>query len=298
MKIESYPAFQCGVTFPKGVYGPMAKQDDGQPAAVEPKPSVDGEQQDQREKIDKDDSIPEKGIEAKSDAELPGAEELKPPVDAERQSQTEKIEEDDFPSEAKAVARDENEKPETDAVSSAVENASVATEKQSAQAIGSDTQQEPSKNAISALLDLRASDIMQKDILWCSSEEGMGEVLAKMCQGGMNCALVGPKGTLEGIVSMSDLRAGMSPYLRPEFAQWRRPIDDASLRIKVGLLMSKNVHTVKSQDGLSDIVAHMCRRGLHSMPVVNSEGQIEGIISVFDVLRTLSHAGTQVGSGL
>jgi len=115
-----------------------------------------------------------------------------------------------------------------------------------------------------------------------------------MCQSGINYALIGPQGIPEGIVSMSDLRAGMSPYLRPEFAQWRRPIDDASLRIKIRWLMSKKVHTVKSEDCLSDVAASMCRLDLRSMPVVNQEGEIEGFISVFDVLRTLSRSDTKV----
>ena len=119
-----------------------------------------------------------------------------------------------------------------------------------------------------------------------------------MCQGGINYALVGSQGTLEGIVSMSDLRAGMSPYLRPEFGKWRRPIDDASLRIKVRWLMSKKIHTVKSLDRLSDVVSTMCRLGLRSIPVVTQNGQIEGIINVFDVLRTLSRSDKEIVSNI
>jgi CBS domain-containing protein len=190
--------------------------------------------------------------------------------------------------------KDYSDKPVAETISSPVENATVTGKEQSG--VSSDVKQEPSNDAIGNLRGLCARDIMQKNILWCSSEEGMGEVLAKMCQGDKNYALIGRDDTPEGIVSMSDLRAGMSPYLRPEFAKWRRPIDDASLRIKVRWLMSKNVHTVKSHDCLSDVATSMCRLGLRSMPVVNQKGQIEGLVNVFDVLRTLSHSDIEVAS--
>jgi CBS-domain-containing membrane protein len=175
-----------------------------------------------------------------------------------------------------------------------MENASVKQETQSEQTIESKIEPEPTTKTIENVSGLCAKDIMQENVLWCSSEDGMGEVLAKMCQSGMNYALIGPEGTPEGIVSMSDLRAGMSPYLRPEFTRWRRPIDDASLRIKVKWLMNKEIHTVKSQDDLSEVAASMCHLGLHSIPVVGQEGKIEGMVNVFDVLRTLSRSNTKV----
>ena len=51
--------------------------------------------------------------------------------------------------------------------------------------------------------------------------------------------MIGADGVLEGLVSKSDLAGAASPYLRPEFAKWRWPLDDATLQIKVKWIMSR-----------------------------------------------------------
>ena len=58
--------------------------------------------------------------------------------------------------------------------------------------------------------------------------------------------LVGQNGILEGIVSKSDIRGAMSPYLQEMFAQWRRPLDVATLQIRLKWVMSKPVYTISS----------------------------------------------------
>jgi predicted transcriptional regulator len=326
MKIDPYPPFQCGVAFPKNVYDgtadvepevevetesqdQTATAEDAPPlteetvnvtpetdpsAVVAPEAQAEPEQPDQTVKTENDRSASEETEQAASDVEPPKAIEPEAPDEDEQQGEAEKAEDDRPSPEEKAQVKDEGEKAVVETVSPPTDNTSAKQAEPSEQIIGSDIKHEAAVNAMGEVSGLCAKDIMQENVLWCSSEEGMGEVLAKMCQSGMNCALIGPQGTPEGIVSMSDLRAGMSPYLRPEFAQWRRPIDDASLRIKVKWLMSKDIHTVKSQDGLSDVASSMCHLKLHSMPVVGREGKIEGVVDVFDILRTLSRSDMKV----
>jgi len=313
MKIESYPAFQCGVIFPKRVYDHEEKSSAGQPVAAEPKPQVEAEQQSQAAKTKDDRSEPEERSEERNETEKPIAdtivhpEENVPATKEEQPAQTvgsgvkqelSNTENDDSVPEEKAELKSESEESVAEAMSSSVENASVIKDEQFARAVNSDVKKEPPNNVTESFPCLCARDIMRRNVLWCSSEEAVGKVLAKMCQNDINFALVGSQGMPEGIVSMSDLRAGMSPYLRPEFAKWRRPIDDASLRIKVRWLMSKKIHTVKSRDRLSEVAVTMCRLGLRSMPVVAQDGQIEGIISVFDVLRTLLHSDKDIMSNI
>jgi len=105
-----------------------------------------------------------------ADAEQPAAVEPEPQVEAEQQNQTTKTEDDHSVPEEKTEVKNESEKPATEAISPPVDNASVTKEKQSAQTVRSDIKQEPSARTVKTLPSLCAKDIMQKDILWCSSD--------------------------------------------------------------------------------------------------------------------------------
>ena len=76
-------------------------------------------------------------------------------------------------------------------------------------------------------------------------------------------------------------------FYKPIFAKWRRPLDDASLQIKVKWIMSTPVHTVTLFATLGEVVSKMCSFGGRCLPVVNADGQVVGIITVFDVFKVL-----------
>ena len=198
----------------------------------------------------------------------------------------------DIAAEEKKPANDQGEKPQAEVIAPTVEDVPSAPIGQQTDAAVADIKQ--AQNRTGALSGLYAKDIMQKNVLWCSSEESLGQIFAKMQDGGINYALAGADGIPQGIVSMSDLRAGMSPYLRTEFAKWHRPLDDASMQIKIKWLMSKNVRSVKPQESLAVVMESMCRFGVRSMPVVNQDGKVEGLITVFDILKILSRSAADV----
>lgn len=142
-----------------------------------------------------------------------------------------------------------------------------------------------SKNG--TILRLCAKDIMKQDILWCSSEDSVGLALEKMKQRDAGYIMIGRDRVLEGIVSKSDLAGAVSPYLRPKFAKWRQPLDDATLQIKIKWIMSRPVLTVKAETSLAAIMGNMCRSGIRCLPVTNKKGRVQGLITANDILEAL-----------
>jgi CBS domain-containing protein len=141
--------------------------------------------------------------------------------------------------------------------------------------------------SISMPLTLTAKDIMQKEIVWANPDDSVQQTLTKMLQQNVGYVLVGTPALTEGIVSKSDLTAAISPYLRPTLAKWRRPLDDASLQIKIKWIMTKPVKTIKPQMPVYIIMENMCRLNLRCLPVSDEQGKIQGLVTVFDIFNAL-----------
>jgi len=132
-----------------------------------------------------------------------------------------------------------------------------------------------------------AKDIMQKEVVWGSADDSVQRALTKMQQADSGYMMIGEDGAPEGIVSKSDITGAISPYLRPIFAKWHRPLDDATLQIKVKWIMSRPVHTVKPETSLVNIMGTMRQSGLRALPVMDQQGNIQGMVTVFDIFKTL-----------
>jgi CBS domain-containing protein len=137
-------------------------------------------------------------------------------------------------------------------------------------------------------LDVSAKDIMEKDIVWGSPDNNVQQALTEMQQAKVGYMMIGTDGVPEGIVSKSDIAGAISPYLRPAFAKWRRPLDDASLNIRVKWIMNKPVHTVKPETSVTAIMENMCQSGERCLPVVDEQGKVQGLVTVFDIFKVLS----------
>ena len=140
------------------------------------------------------------------------------------------------------------------------------------------------------------SDIMQKDVVWGSADDSVKQTLTKMQQQNAGYMMVGQDGILEGIVSKSNITGAISPYLRPVFAKWHRPLDDVTLQIKVKWIMSRPVCTIKSEAPLAVIIENMCQFGGRCLPVVNQQGKVQGLVTVFDIFGVLSGHNEQTSS--
>lgn len=136
-------------------------------------------------------------------------------------------------------------------------------------------------------LAISARDIMQQDVVWANPEDSVEQTLAKMQQHDVGYMLVGCDGIAEGIVSRSDISGATSPYLRPIFAKWRRPLDDATLQIKIKWIMTRPVRTINPETSLAGIMENMSRSGGRCLPVADEQGKIQGLVTVFEIFKAL-----------
>jgi len=137
---------------------------------------------------------------------------------------------------------------------------------------------------------------MQKDVAWAGPEESVQQALTKMQQHDSSYIIVGQDGALEGIVSKSDITGATSIYLRPIFAKWHGPGDDATLQIKLKWIMSRPVRTIRPEAPLATIIENMCRFGGRGLPVVDEQGKVQGLVTVFDIFRTLLNTSEDVSA--
>ena len=154
----------------------------------------------------------------------------------------------------------------------------------------------PAEQLPGTLPDVVAADIMQKDLVWASPDESIEQALAKLQEQKCDYVMVGVDGMLEGIVSETDLKEGISPYLRPEFAKWRRQMDEATLKIKIKWVMKEAVCMAAEQTGLAEIVENMCRLRRYAVCMVDQDGLAGGLITAFDVLKVLLNHNTNTSA--
>ena len=157
-------------------------------------------------------------------------------------------------------------------------------------------QSEMAKNATpyvtGDLFEIRANDIMQNKVTWASPGDSLQQALAKMQQTDAGYIMIGQNGVLEGIVSQSDITRAMSPYLQPIFAKWRRPLDDATLKIRIKWIMSRPVRTIKPGTSLAAIMEYMNRFRGRCLPVTDEQGNVQGLVTAFDIFRALLKSGS------
>jgi len=148
----------------------------------------------------------------------------------------------------------------------------------------------PDTSVLTDLLNKPAKAVMSPEVIWCNPETTVQDVIGLMQQHSVGYVLVGRDGALEGLLSNSNIQSAVSPYLRPAFAKWRRPEDDATLGIKVKWIMSRPVRTVKPETPLATIIEGMCRYGGRCLPVVDAQSKVQGIVTVFDILLRVLEA--------
>lgn len=144
------------------------------------------------------------------------------------------------------------------------------------------------------LLNVCAKEVMKKEILWGTPEDSVQQAMEKMQQAGAAYMLVGNSGSLEGIVTWIDMAEAVSVYLRPAFSRWRRPADDATLQIRVKVIMTRPVRTINPQTSLEVVMEDMCRHRLRCLPVVNAQGKVEGVVTAFDIFKVLLNTSSDI----
>jgi len=328
MTIGSFPAFSCGVIFPKTFFAGESELDNETDAssqendqdqtqdqqaeeqAAEPAPEDDGEESGSQEPVAEEAPAEEAAVredgeqanieqeqeDEKDSLEKEGSAEHEPEVTAEENHPA--GDEDN----AADTVEEEVSVSETieDTAAGKVSEAIRQMAESSAALPGEPGKPKTTKGAAIAgtadLLSICAKDIMQKDIVWAGPEESVEQALAKMLQHEAGYLMIGEDGVLEGIVSKSDITGAISPYLRPIFAKWRRPLDDATLKIRTKWIMSRPVRTIRPGKSLAAVIDNICRFGGGVLPVVDEQGKVQGLITAFDIFGTLLNAGGDIST--
>jgi len=276
-------------------------------AAEEPKAEAKKKDESKEKTETEPEAKPETEAEAAEEPKAEAEEKAKPEVEA--KPEAEAVEETDKP-EAKTEAE---EKTETEEKTTAPDQSQESAKGRVSETIQKMTQSpavlpgESGKTTmgtpqggnpahISVPSTICAKDVMQKDVVWAGPDESVQQALTKMQQHDSSYIIVGQDGALEGIVSKSDITGATSIYLRPIFAKWHGPEDDATLQIKLKWIMSRPVRTIRPEAPLATIIENMCRFGGRGLPVADEQGKVQGLVTVFDIFRTLLNTSEDVSA--
>ncbi len=267
MSVGEYPSFQCGVYFPAKLLD-EAKSELKPDPEPEPKPEIES-------KVD-----PQEVIESEAEKEVLSKPEPEAKVVVETQEDALVVVEQDN---SKQTATSESTKP-----------ASVPSPDRKKEVVVADTIDPVTVTSESvpgnSEIGLLASHLMQTEVHWISADDTVDQAQAKMQQTGVSYLLVGNGSKLDGIVTQSDLASAASVYLRPIFAKWRRPEDDATLQIRIKWVMSKQIYAVKVGTPLANIIHLNCKYDISCLPVIDAQGQVLGVVTTKDVFKAvLSH---------
>ena len=287
MTVDDFTPFTCGVIFPLATL--LEKESESQPAASAPEPD--------------EASAPEATAEPKPEPDP----EPSPPAAEEPVQRREPITEP-----AAAELPDEQATPETDPKptdASEVPDVAPAPQIQPQANIQPEEVDEKtvaprdvprppsastparviaSNEGLADILSLPVREVMDTRVVWGRPSESVQDLLSKMQQHDVGYAMIGEEGVLDGIVSKSNILGAISPYLRPVFAKWHTPADDATLNIKIQWVMTRPVRTVGPHATLGIAIESMQHFGGRCLPVMGDRGEVQGILTVFDIFRIFS----------
>ena len=301
MTIESYPTFKCGVIYPMSLFRQADSEQDDSP----PLPEQDDNSSEKTETADKGDNKTAEEPAPKKENKKPQAGTRKDTEDKKASKESKKSEESEKNDTAgseqnktgkQAQHRDQTAEKKAEQTKAPEKQSSEQKETSKPGPVSQSIREmkesvQPGSQALSsALAKLQADQIMQKELLWAAPDEDVESVLKKMQQEDTDYVLVGRNEQLEGILSRSDVNAALSIYLRPIFSNWRRPLDEATLRIRIKWIMSRPVYTIKPDAPIEMIITKMGRFGGKCLPVADSQGKIQGIVTAFDILKALVNA--------
>jgi len=145
-----------------------------------------------------------------------------------------------------------------------------------------------SNEGLADVLSLPVREVMDTRVVWGRPSDSVQDLLSKMQQHDVGYAMIGEGGVLDGIVSKSNILGAISPYLRPVFAKWHTPADDATLNIKIQWVMSRPVRTIGPDAALSIAIQSMQQFGGRCLAVLGDLEKKLGILTVFDIFRIFS----------
>lgn len=96
--------------------------------------------------------------------------------------------------------------------------------------------------------------------------------------------LVVEEGELAGVISDRDFLKAISANIGK---LWETPKDKATLNKRVHQIMSRDPFTLEPNDSIDKALDYFVTKDISSIPVVNDENEIVGILSWRDILRAM-----------
>ncbi len=316
MSIGEFPAFNCGVIFPESIFAekpvPEAMTETTQDESAEVTEEVETtpteeispadppEEEEAQTESQPDDEVAQEP-EQQPTAEEPAIEEAVTEETIDEDVETEQPQPEPIADEEPPVLQDEaSQGIDTTEEPAAVEPAEVPQEakgavSQSIEKMVNSFASLPGQE-VGPFLNLCAKDVMQTSVAWASPDDSVQQALAKMQETDSGYLMVGSNGVLEGIISWVDLIGAISIYLKPIFAKWRRPADDATLQIRLKVIMTRPVRTAKSDTSLAVIMENMCQHGLRCLPIIDAKGGVQGVVTAFDIFKAMLNTNSDIAT--
>jgi acetoin utilization protein AcuB len=132
---------------------------------------------------------------------------------------------------------------------------------------------------------MKLSSIITEEVVTVDMDDPLKTICGIFNDKRFHHLLVVEDDELRGIISDRDVLKASSPFLNTLSEQNR---DIAILRKRAHQIMSRKPITVTKEASPEDAVRLMLRENISCLPVVSSDGQIEGIITRKDLLNAYS----------
>lgn len=132
---------------------------------------------------------------------------------------------------------------------------------------------------------MRVRDIMTQPMQTCRLETDLGAASRRMCETG--CGALGvldDHGRLAGVLTDRDLAMAIGNMKRN------------AAHIAAHEAMTRQVHTCMADEAVRAVLERMAARKIRRLPVVDARGEVEGMVSIDDVILWSVHQGG-IGTG-
>ncbi|UXD21629.1 signal transduction protein [Ignicoccus pacificus DSM 13166] len=120
---------------------------------------------------------------------------------------------------------------------------------------------------------MRAADLIKRPPISCFPSTSLKEVIKIMRNNNVGSVMIVDGGKLLGIFTERDLVKALD--------------EGAKLEEPISKYMNPSPITAKADESLESVVRKMLNNGLRHIPVVDSEGNVLGVISIKDIVETL-----------
>ncbi|GAB4259301.1 MAG: CBS domain-containing protein [Deferrisomatales bacterium] len=148
-----------------------------------------------------------------------------------------------------------------------------------------------------------ARDIMTRDVITVTEETPVDELAkAFVAHGVSGFPVLGAEGELVGVVTEGDLiHQNQRLHIPTAVAIFdavvvlgsSKRLEEEIRRVaarRVGEIMTRDPITVEEDTPVSEVASIMADKGVHTLPVLDREGRLVGVIGKIDVIRAMGGA--------